>query len=546
LLQGHIVPPDGGVEIHRLVDFQATHQFLDRHGRRAQSLQLAFEDVAPFGNMLRMILCIEECTYLAPRPTAGEIAERAIKPVAAGSRFTRSQHFNPFTVLQYIAQGHDPSIDLRATASVPDLGMNVVREIQRGRAAHQVDDFTLRREDVHPVGIELLRKALDELIIVTVVQQLAERVDALLQIDVDRAAFLVGPVRGNAVFRMFVHGARANLDLDGLAARADDSRMQRAVAVALRVGDVVVEFVHDRLPDAVHDTEYAIALLHILDEHTNRAYVEQIVKLKLLGPHLLVDAVDVLRPAEDVRIIESSFTDTPFECRHEIADISFPGSAVLLERLGDPLVGGRLDDAESHILELPLELPEAKPIGKWRIDGECLASDVDPIGLIALGQSVQALGSIGEFDQHDANVLHHGEHHASQGLGLLAGSVGRTLDTDKGCILHGQLIEPAEQGGNDDRRVGTHALQLQTDGQCIRIAGGHFAYRPGQLDGMPQADHLIARTAFGQHGMHRIDRCEQWLVEAEGVSHATLLRPCQTPCRSATIGGVCNTLRVAR
>ena len=52
---------------------------------------------------------------------------------------------------------------------------------------------------------------------------------------------LVHPVRRDAVLSGLVHVVRADLDLERLALRPDDRRVERLVHVGLRHGDVVLE-----------------------------------------------------------------------------------------------------------------------------------------------------------------------------------------------------------------------------------------------------------------------------------------------------------------
>ena len=86
---------------------------------------------------------------------------------------------------------------------------------------------------------------------------------------------------------------------------------------------------------------------------------------------------------------------------------------------GDALVGLRLEDAERQVLHLPLELPHAEPVRERRVDVVR-----QPRGLPARRRVVQAhrvaqrLQVIGELDQDDAHVLHHGEQHLAQRLEL--------------------------------------------------------------------------------------------------------------------------------
>jgi hypothetical protein len=80
------------------------------------------------------------------------------------------------------------------------------------------------------------------------------------KLAVGLAAFLVAPVRGDAELGVLVHLARADLHFERLALRADHRGVQRAVVVALGLGDVVVELARDRRPQVVHHAERGVAL----------------------------------------------------------------------------------------------------------------------------------------------------------------------------------------------------------------------------------------------------------------------------------------------
>ena len=73
-------------------------------------------------------------------------------------------------------------------------------------------------------------------------------------------ALLVAPVRRDAELRRAVHVARADLDLQRLAARAHDRGVQRLVHVRLGHGDVVLEPAGDRRPQRVHGAQRAVAV----------------------------------------------------------------------------------------------------------------------------------------------------------------------------------------------------------------------------------------------------------------------------------------------
>ena len=60
--------------------------------------------------------------------------------------------------------------------------------------------------------------------------------------------------------------------------RADDDGVQTFIAVAFRVGDVVVELARDGLPEAVDDTQRGVTLRDGIDQNPHGADVEEAVE----------------------------------------------------------------------------------------------------------------------------------------------------------------------------------------------------------------------------------------------------------------------------
>ena len=187
--------------------------------------------------------------------------------------------------------------------------MHRVREIDRRRAHRQIDDLALRREDVDGVGEEAapergepLGRVGDRIF---PVEHLPQPRDAVLECGIAARALLrallVPPMRGDAVFGMLVHLARADLHLERLAFGTDHRRVQRSVVVGLRLRDVVVELARQRRPQMMDDAERGVAVLDVVDQDPHGADVVQAVDARLLAAHLVPDAVDVLRPAGDLR-----------------------------------------------------------------------------------------------------------------------------------------------------------------------------------------------------------------------------------------------------
>jgi len=72
--------------------------------------------------------------------------------------------------------------------------------------------------------------------------------------------------------------------------------------VALGLGDIVVKFARNRLPEVMDDAEYGVTVAHRIDQHAHRAHIVNLGKIDLLLLHLFPDAVDVLGATHQVSL----------------------------------------------------------------------------------------------------------------------------------------------------------------------------------------------------------------------------------------------------
>ncbi len=307
-----------------------------------------------------------------------------------------------------------------------EIGVHRIGEVHRRGSLGEVDHLALRRQHIDGVG----EKAAPEGIQpggctgrrVLPLQHLPQPCDAVLEGRIApleaRPALLVPPVGGNAELGVLVHLERADLHLERLALRAVHGGMERAVVVRFRLGDVIVELARQRRPKVMHDAQCRVAVLHVVDQDAHGADVVHRIEPRLLAAHLAPDAVDVLRPSGDLGA-DARRGELPGERRHDVLDVTLPIEPPLVELSGDRLVYLRLEDAQGKILELPLELPDAQPVGERREEIEHLARrrllhrDVARAREVAKG-----LGALGELDHHHAHVLDHREQHLAQPLRL--------------------------------------------------------------------------------------------------------------------------------
>ena len=371
-------------------------------------------------------------------------------------------------------------------------------------------------------------------------QELAQPGDLFVVVVLARplAAFLVTPVGSDAQFGVLVHFLSANLDFQAAPVRTMHGRMQRAVVIAFGIRDVVVEFLGDRRPQVMHDAECGVAILQVIDNDAQGAHVIDLGKLDALFPHLVPDAVDVLRSTVNFGVFHPERLKLLAHLRHRISDELFALAALLVEHFGDALVDIGMQETEGQILQFPLQLPNAEPIGQRRVEFQRLTGHLHAQVVRIGGVEAQGLRPAGQTQQHDANVLDHGEQHLAQHFDLRL-HLDRVhfarleVGSDKTAGNRPQLVEPgntlnevrrrfAETLLNDRHGVffqrrdgeenGRHArfgIEFQAgdnDRHTQRVRPDAFATPqffvaiglPGILDSLAQTPSLIGLQTCGQ------------------------------------------------
>jgi|GEM_PF-6101738 len=93
--------------------------------------------------------------------------------------------------------------------------------------------------------------------------------------------------------------------------------------------------------------------------------------------------------------------------------------------------------AESKILKLPFDLPDAQTVGERGVKIEGLAGDPPLFGLRQRTQKAHVVQSLREDQKHHTNIAGHGQQHFAQGFGTLTGMTVLT-----GCMQATDLLHP--------------------------------------------------------------------------------------------------------
>src|SRR5690606_18906699 len=295
-LRQHLVDLPAAV----LVGERAERLALEQRARvQVEAPRLLLEQLPPQLDAPRLLLLLDEVADLLPRARGLDDVE----PVAAGGVAGLRDDLDDVAVLQAGAQRHHLAVHARADAAVADVGVDSVREVERGRPALQRLDLALRREDVDLLRIEVDLQAPDELARVAhfllPLEQLAHPLEVPLVARVADASLLVLPVRGNAVLGLPVHLLGADLHLERRAALADHGRVQRLITVRARHRDEVLDPPGHRRPRVVDDAERGVAVADGPGDDPQRHEVVHLIEVDLLPLQLQPDAEQTLDAAVD-------------------------------------------------------------------------------------------------------------------------------------------------------------------------------------------------------------------------------------------------------
>ena len=281
------------------------------------------------------------------------------------------QHLDDVTVLQRVIEGNHATVRLGPNATVTDLGVDAVGEVDRGGAGWQRQDVALGREDEDLVTEDVDLDGIDELLgiedFLLPIHQLPQPGEPLVHLALVLAAtLLIGPVGGHPPLGGTVHFVSADLNLHRLAAVADDGGVQRLVPVGLRHRDVVLEAPRDWLPERVDDPEGPVAVLDRIRQHPNGGEVVDLVEIFAQG-ELVGDAVDVLRPPTGVGL-DADGRELALEDLLDVVDVGLALFALARDLLDDLLVFLGMELGKGEVFQLPLDVPHAEPVGQRRVD----------------------------------------------------------------------------------------------------------------------------------------------------------------------------------
>ena len=240
--------------------------------------------------------------HLFPAAAGAHVAQVGVEPVQTGASVDLGgEDLHGVAVLQGGVQRDQAAVHLGPDAPMPQLGVDLVSEIQGGGTGGKLHDVPLGSVNKYLVAEDVLLHRLDKLggarHLPLPLQQLAKPGHLLLEPQVTGFTFFVAPVGRHTVLGNLVHLLSLDLHLQGLATLADYGGVEGLVHVLFRVGDVVVELAVDGMPKLVSDSQGFVAILLAIYQHPQGVEIVDVAQLLALGCvllYLLIDAVDAL------------------------------------------------------------------------------------------------------------------------------------------------------------------------------------------------------------------------------------------------------------
>src|SRR5579872_5549222 len=336
---------------------------------------------------------IDDVPDLVARPRRFHHAQ----PIFAGQVAGLGEDLDHIAVTQGMLELHDAPVDLGAHASIADVGVNRVCEIDGRRAARQGDYAAFGREAVHFLRIQIHLEGGHELAGVAHIalpfDQLPEPGDALIVVGRAAAAFFVLPVRCDALLGDPVHLVGANLDFEMAPFGAHDGRVQGLIEIGPRNGDKVLDPAGYGMPLVVNDAESRVAVLDGIRNDAHGKKVVDLVQDNLLALELLKHRVGPLHASFDAR-------GNPFarqidlDKMLDVIEKCFIAGASGLKFTEQAFRGLRLQIPEREVLQFAANLSHAQAVGDGRVDIHGFLSDAQPFFLRQRTQRTHVMQAI--------------------------------------------------------------------------------------------------------------------------------------------------------
>ena len=206
--------------------------------------------------------------------------------------------FNNIAGPQFISQRNKLTVHFGPGTLISHFGVDDVSKINRRRTPGQGFDLTAGGKHINFILEQVDANIFQELTRVPKIFLIFDKIPDpgkfFADIFINPFALFITPVSGNTGFGNTVHFPGSYLNFAALTRRPDDRGVQRLVHIGLGPGNIIFEFMINRLPHGVNKPQGFITLGDGAENDSKGNNIVDFLKWKVLVNHFVVNAEIIL------------------------------------------------------------------------------------------------------------------------------------------------------------------------------------------------------------------------------------------------------------
>ena len=332
-----------------------------------------------------------------------------------------SRDFNSTAGLQFISQRNKLTVHFGPGTLISHFGVDLVGKINRCRTPRQGFDLTAGGKHINfileQIDANIFQKLTGVPKIFLIFDKIPDPGKFFADIFINPLAFFITPVSGNTGFGNPVHFPGSYLNFDALTKRPDNRGVQRLVHIGLGPGNIIFEFMINRLPHGVNEPQGFITLGDGFENDSKGYDIVDFLKWKVLGNHFVENAEIIFISSQHlafyIRFLHF-FLDVVLDGFHEFFAL---GAGLGNQRLYS-IVFIRLEIFKRAFFQLIFDPVNTEARGNGGVNVQRFPGNFQSLVRLVELQSPHVVEPIGEFDQNNPDIVNHSQKHFPKAFSL--------------------------------------------------------------------------------------------------------------------------------
>lgn len=168
----------------------------------------------------------------------------------------------------------------------------------------------------------------------------------------------------------------------------------------------------------MNNAQSGITILNIVDDNADSQEIIDLVELFVLGVHLVIDTVDVLRASREISF-DAHFIQLGADAADDTVNELLAFCPFLVYKIGNPVILLRIEVTERNILHLPLDRRDPQPVRNGTKDLQRLIRNpaLTLFGLVF--ERTHIMQTVRQLNHDHPDILGHSDEHLAVVLVLL-------------------------------------------------------------------------------------------------------------------------------